>query len=490
MQSNYDKGLNQPDHSFKFKLMGDSGVGKSYLLLRLINNTFAESFISTIGSDFLVKNMPINGGICELKIFDTAGEERLKKPTSDYTPSTNVYMICFDVTNPETFNNVQKWSQMVNEVDSNAIQIVVATKCDLVSERKVSSEDAQEFCQLLKMDYIETSSKNNAQVLEAFQLATLHSLHKVDKNKNIESIIDANKYKPQKQFPQNMSLPFHEKPHVVPNKEVKISNNDNKPIAQNATKQSPKKAQQLSDEPAIKKQISEIKNLPIKKAIQNMLELVDIKGLSDLDKSQLVKSYAMNLTSTFSLQEIKSLITEINNFSQWNAFSTNGPLHFLKDIKVSTSMFSSTSAHDEIMNMLTNAYENKLKEQNTNITQENKSEKMAKNTTHEFKDSMHHLKEPISVQQSQPAEPPLYLICPISLELMTDPVMVITSGQTYERANIEKLLNKEDVNSVARDPKTNIEFRKSDLKINYNIKDAIDDWRDKNEIKPSIENRI
>jgi hypothetical protein len=142
------------------------------------------------------------------------------------------------------------------------------------------------------------------------------------------------------------------------------------------------------------------------------------------------------------------------------------------------------------MNMLNNAYENKLKGQNTNITQENKSEKTAKNTTNEFKDSMHNLKEPIPVQQSQPAEPPLYLICPISLELMTDPVMVITSGQTYERANIEKLLNTNDVNSVARDPKTNIEFSKSDLKVNYNIKDAIDDWRDKNEIKPSIENKI
>jgi small GTP-binding protein len=137
MQSNYDKGLNRPDHSFKFKLMGDAGVGKSGLLLRLINNTFAEAFISTIGSDFLVKNIPINGDVCELKIFDTAGYERLKKPTSNYTPSTNVYMICFDVSNPETFNNVQKWREMINEVDSDAIKIVVATKCDLIRERKV-----------------------------------------------------------------------------------------------------------------------------------------------------------------------------------------------------------------------------------------------------------------------------------------------------------------------------------------------------------------
>src|SRR5580704_13228178 len=90
------------DYLFKLLLIGDSGVGKSSLLLRFADDTFTESFISTIGVDYKCKTLDIYGNIVKLQIWDTAGQERFRTITSNYYRDPPAAIICFDLTNPET----------------------------------------------------------------------------------------------------------------------------------------------------------------------------------------------------------------------------------------------------------------------------------------------------------------------------------------------------------------------------------------------------
>jgi len=158
------------DHLFKLLLIGDSGVGKSSLLLRFSDNTFSDSFIATIGVDFKIKTMDINGSQVKLQIWDTAGQERFRTITSSYYRGAHGIIVVYDVTNPDSFQNVRKWLQEINRYASENVQkILVGNKCDLVSERKVSYEDAKELADELSVMFLETSAKNATNVNIAFE---------------------------------------------------------------------------------------------------------------------------------------------------------------------------------------------------------------------------------------------------------------------------------------------------------------------------------
>ena len=157
------------DYLFKLLLIGDSGVGKSSLLLRFADNTFTESFISTIGVDFKIRTLNIGGANVKLQIWDTAGQERFRTITSSYYRGAHGIIIVYDVTNPDSFNNVQKWVQEIERYATDSVQkLLVGNKADLVSERKVDAADAKDFASQLGLDLLEASAKNATGVEEAF----------------------------------------------------------------------------------------------------------------------------------------------------------------------------------------------------------------------------------------------------------------------------------------------------------------------------------
>jgi len=160
------------DHLFKLVLIGDSGVGKSCLLLRFADDQFTESYITTIGVDFRFKTISVSGKTVKLQIWDTAGQERFRTITSAYYRGADGIVIVYDCCDRDSFNNVQSWVEEVNKyANANTSMVLVANKSDASSdERKVSAEEGLQKARQLNMAFLETSAKTGDGVEEAFNL--------------------------------------------------------------------------------------------------------------------------------------------------------------------------------------------------------------------------------------------------------------------------------------------------------------------------------
>jgi len=157
------------DYLFKLLLIGDSGVGKSCLLLRFADDTYTESYISTIGVDFKIRTVELDGKTIKLQIWDTAGQERFRTITSSYYRGAHGIIIVYDITDVESFNNVRQWLFEIDRFASeNVNKLLVGNKSDLVNKRVVTKETATEFSEGLSIPFLETSAKNSTNVEEAF----------------------------------------------------------------------------------------------------------------------------------------------------------------------------------------------------------------------------------------------------------------------------------------------------------------------------------
>ncbi len=159
------------DYLFKLLLIGDSGCGKSSILLRFADDTFTESYISTIGVDFKIRTLELEGKTVKLQIWDTAGQERFRTITSSYYRGAHGIGIVFDVTDRESFNNVKHWYAEIERYASEGVtKILIGNKADMQAKKVVTYDEAKELADSLKMDYIETSAKNSQNVTKAFEV--------------------------------------------------------------------------------------------------------------------------------------------------------------------------------------------------------------------------------------------------------------------------------------------------------------------------------
>ncbi|EFA77065.1 Rab GTPase [Heterostelium album PN500] len=160
-----------PDYHYLFKLLliGDSGVGKSCLLLRFADDTYSESFISTIGVDFKIRTIELNGKTIKLQIWDTAGQERFRTITSSYYRGAHGIIVVYDVTDRVTFDNVRQWLQEIDRFACESVnKLLVGNKSDLVAKKVVDTNTAKSFADTLGIPFLETSAKQSTNVEQAF----------------------------------------------------------------------------------------------------------------------------------------------------------------------------------------------------------------------------------------------------------------------------------------------------------------------------------
>jgi len=171
------------DYLFKLLLIGDSGVGKSCLLLRFADNTYTDSYISTIGVDFKIRTLDIDGKTVKLQIWDTAGQERFRTITSSYYRGAHGIIVVYDVTDKVSFNNVKQW---LGEIDRYACQsvnkLLVGNKADLVEKKVVDYNESKEFADSLGISFLETSAKSAQNVEEAFLTMTRQIKERVSRS--------------------------------------------------------------------------------------------------------------------------------------------------------------------------------------------------------------------------------------------------------------------------------------------------------------------
>ncbi|OAL25485.1 hypothetical protein AYO22_04804 [Fonsecaea multimorphosa] len=157
------------DYLFKLLLIGDSGVGKSCLLLRFADDTYTESYISTIGVDFKIRTIELDGKTVKLQIWDTAGQERFRTITSSYYRGAHGICVVYDVTDMDSFNNVKQWLQEIDRYATEGVnKLLVGNKSDMSDKKVVEYTMAKEFADSLGIPFLETSAKNASNVEQAF----------------------------------------------------------------------------------------------------------------------------------------------------------------------------------------------------------------------------------------------------------------------------------------------------------------------------------
>ncbi|KAL8609371.1 Ras-related protein Rab-43 [Nucella lapillus] len=157
------------DYLFKIVLIGDAGVGKTCVVQRLKSGTYTENISSTIGVDFSMKTLNIDGKLVKLQVWDTAGQERFRTITQSYYRSANGVIIAYDITQRPTFDNVPGWQEDVRRyTDNHTVQLLLGNKNDMEELRAVRREEGLILAKENNMDFLETSAKDNTNIDDAF----------------------------------------------------------------------------------------------------------------------------------------------------------------------------------------------------------------------------------------------------------------------------------------------------------------------------------
>ncbi|KAL0966853.1 hypothetical protein UPYG_G00300970 [Umbra pygmaea] len=157
--------------TLKILIIGESGVGKSSLLLRFTDDTFDPELAATIGVDFKVKTIAVDGNRAKLAIWDTAGQERFRTLTPSYYRGAQGVILVYDVTKRDTFTRLENW---LNELETyctrnDLVKMLVGNKIDREENRVVDRNEGLKFARKHSMLFIEASAKTRDGVQCAFE---------------------------------------------------------------------------------------------------------------------------------------------------------------------------------------------------------------------------------------------------------------------------------------------------------------------------------
>ncbi|GAB4316965.1 MAG: Rab family GTPase [Promethearchaeota archaeon] len=149
-------------------LFGSGGVGKTSLILRFVRHFFSERLTATVGTNFMLKDLDVGGVPVQLVIWDIGGQARFESLRQTYFKGTNGALGVFDLTKPETLEDIPGWIDSIQAVvnDPGLPVFLLGNKVDL--PRAIPREQAVVRAEELGCGYLETSAKTGESVEEAF----------------------------------------------------------------------------------------------------------------------------------------------------------------------------------------------------------------------------------------------------------------------------------------------------------------------------------
>nr|XP_005901182.1 PREDICTED: ras-related protein Rab-31 [Bos mutus] len=149
---------------------GDTGVGKSSIVCRFVQDHFDHNISPTIGASFMTKTVPCGNELHKFLIWDTAGQERFHSLAPMYYRGSAAAVIVYDITKQDSFHTLKKWVKELKEHGpENIVMAIAGNKCDLSDIREVPLKDAKEYAESIGAVVVETSAKNAINIEELFQ---------------------------------------------------------------------------------------------------------------------------------------------------------------------------------------------------------------------------------------------------------------------------------------------------------------------------------
>ncbi|XP_063315724.1 ras-related protein Rab-22A [Pelobates fuscus] len=153
----------------KVCLLGDTGVGKSSIVWRFVEDSFDPNINPTIGASFMTKTVQYQNELHKFLIWDTAGQERFRALAPMYYRGSTAAIIVYDITKEETFMTLKNWvKELRQHGPPNIVVAIAGNKCDLNDVREVLEKDAKDYCDTINAVFVETSAKNAININELF----------------------------------------------------------------------------------------------------------------------------------------------------------------------------------------------------------------------------------------------------------------------------------------------------------------------------------
>lgn len=150
-------------------LLGDTGVGKSSIVWRFVEDSFDPNINPTIGASFMTKTVQYQNELHKFLIWDTAGQERFRALAPMYYRGSAAAIIVYDITKEETFSTLKNWVRELRQHGPPSIVVAIAgNKCDLTDVREVMERDAKDYADSIHAIFVETSAKNAININELF----------------------------------------------------------------------------------------------------------------------------------------------------------------------------------------------------------------------------------------------------------------------------------------------------------------------------------
>ena len=161
----------EPEFTIQLLVLGDLSVGKTSFIYRFIEDKFNADSLTTTGLDLKTKDILIDNKQIRIQLWDTAGQEKFNSITKNLILRVQGIIILFDITNKESFNNLNVWIKTIKEQCGKNMPILIAgNKIDLEENRLVKAEEANLFKESGKIDYIEISCKTGENIKETLDI--------------------------------------------------------------------------------------------------------------------------------------------------------------------------------------------------------------------------------------------------------------------------------------------------------------------------------